>query len=106
MRGVVEEPGPGGDRSGDVRSVGEESDLEAFHRVLDHEPVVRERQSSECLARERDQPDPIAPEAAGVRRLVQEHGQELDRRWRRNVVLNKWLDYLSEQGHLVLERQA
>jgi len=36
--------------------------------------------------------------------LVQEHRQELDRRWRRNIVLNKWLDYLSEQGHLVLER--
>ena len=37
-------------------------------------------------------------------RLVQEHRKELDRRWRWNVVLNKWLDYLSEQGHLVLER--
>ncbi|MDJ0709893.1 MAG: DUF1249 domain-containing protein [Woeseiaceae bacterium] len=36
--------------------------------------------------------------------LVQKHRNELDRRWRRNVVLNKWLDYLSEQGHLVLER--
>lgn len=29
---------------------------------------------------------------------------ELDRRWRRNIVLNKWLDYLYEQGHLVLDR--
>ena len=28
----------------------------------------------------------------------------LDRRWRRNMVLNKWLDYLRDQGHLVLER--
>jgi len=37
-------------------------------------------------------------------RLVLEHRDELDRRWRRNVVLNKWLDYLSEQGHLILER--
>jgi len=36
--------------------------------------------------------------------LVREHREELDRRWRRNVVLNKWLDYLSEQGHLILER--
>ncbi len=36
--------------------------------------------------------------------LVREHRKELDRRWRRNIVLNKWLDYLSEQGHLVLER--
>lgn len=41
---------------------------------------------------------------AGLRKLVREHRQELDRRWRRNIVLNKWLDYLSEQGHLVLER--
>ena len=33
-----------------------------------------------------------------------EHREELDRRWRVNMVLNKWLDYLGEQGHLVLER--
>ena len=39
-----------------------------------------------------------------LRKLVNEHRRELDRRWRRNIVLNKWLDYLSEQGHLVLER--
>lgn len=39
-----------------------------------------------------------------LRRLVNEHREELDRRWRRNIVLNKWLDYLREQGHLVLER--
>ncbi len=39
-------------------------------------------------------------------RLVREHRRELDRRWRRNMVLNKWLDYLSEQGHLILEHQA
>ena len=39
-----------------------------------------------------------------LRKLVKEHGRELGRRWRRNMVLNKWLDYLSEQGHLVLER--
>ena len=38
-----------------------------------------------------------------LRRLVREHREELDRRWRRNMVLNKWLDYLSDQGHLVLE---
>lgn len=41
---------------------------------------------------------------ATLRKLVQEHHKELNRRWRRNVVLNKWLDYLSEQGHLILER--
>lgn len=39
-----------------------------------------------------------------LRRLSREHRAELDARWRRNVVLNKWLDYLSEQGHLVLDR--
>lgn len=41
---------------------------------------------------------------SALRRLVNEHRRELDVRWHRNVVLNKWLDYLSEQGHLVLER--
>lgn len=39
-----------------------------------------------------------------LRQLVREHREELDRRWRCNMVLNKWLDYLSDQGHLVLER--
>lgn len=32
------------------------------------------------------------------------HREELERRWRRNVVLNKWLEYLMDQGHLILER--
>ena len=40
----------------------------------------------------------------GFRKLVREHKQELDARWRRNIVLNKWLEYLSDHGHLVLER--
>jgi uncharacterized protein YqiB (DUF1249 family) len=39
-----------------------------------------------------------------LRKLVREHREELDRRWQRNMILNKWLDYLSEQGHLILER--
>ena len=39
-----------------------------------------------------------------LRRLAREHRAELDARWKRNVVLNKWLDYLMHQGHLVLER--
>ncbi len=39
-----------------------------------------------------------------LRRLVREHRRELDLRWRRNMVLNKWLEYLSDQGHLVLDR--
>jgi len=29
---------------------------------------------------------------------------ELNRRWRRNMLLNKWLEYLMDQGHLILER--
>lgn len=38
------------------------------------------------------------------RRLVAEHRKELDCRWRSNMILNKWLDYLTEQGHLILDR--
>jgi uncharacterized protein YqiB (DUF1249 family) len=39
-----------------------------------------------------------------LRRLARAHRLELDARWQRNVVLNKWLEYLTDQGHLVLER--
>jgi uncharacterized protein YqiB (DUF1249 family) len=41
---------------------------------------------------------------AALRRLSRIHGQQLDVKWRRNIVLNKWLEYLMDQGHLVLER--
>ena len=41
---------------------------------------------------------------AELRRLTRMHGAELGARWRRNIVLNKWLDYLLESGHLILER--
>lgn len=41
---------------------------------------------------------------ATLRRLAKEHKEELDARWKRNIVLNKWLDYLTDHGHLVLER--
>lgn len=41
---------------------------------------------------------------AALRRLVLAHREELDRRWRSNMILNKWLEYLVDQGHLVLER--
>lgn len=41
---------------------------------------------------------------AELRRLSKALRHELDSRWRRNIVLNKWLDYLLEQGHLILER--
>ena len=39
-----------------------------------------------------------------LRKFVDEHKRELDLRWRRNIVLNKWLEYLSDQGHLILDR--
>ena len=38
------------------------------------------------------------------RRLSRSHRRELDTRWRRNIILNKWLEYLMDQGHLILER--
>ncbi len=41
---------------------------------------------------------------AELRRLTRVHGAELGARWRRNIVLNKWLDYLLDSGHLILER--
>jgi len=31
--------------------------------------------------------------------LAREHSVELDRRWRVNIMLNKWLDYLYDMGH-------
>ena len=34
-----------------------------------------------------------------LRALAQTHSGELDRRWRVNMMLNKWLDYLLENGH-------
>jgi len=42
---------------------------------------------------------------AALRQFVHEHRSELDLRWQRNSILNKWLEYLSDSGHLVLERQ-
>jgi len=41
---------------------------------------------------------------AALLRLVRKHRRELDLRWQRNSILNKWLDYLSDQGHLILDR--
>jgi uncharacterized protein YqiB (DUF1249 family) len=34
-----------------------------------------------------------------LKELAGDSGRELDRRWRINMMLNKWLDYLSEVGH-------
>ena len=36
---------------------------------------------------------------AKLRELARSNGSELDRRWRLNMLLNKWLDYLFEVGH-------
>jgi len=41
---------------------------------------------------------------AELRRLKRAHRNELDARWRRNILLNKWLEYLMDQGHMILER--
>lgn len=41
---------------------------------------------------------------AELRRLARAHREVLGARWKRNVVLNKWLEYLTDQGHLILER--
>jgi len=41
---------------------------------------------------------------AELRRLRRANHRSLDARWKRNVVLNKWLEYLTDQGHLILER--
>jgi len=38
-----------------------------------------------------------------LQRLILEHKEELDRRWRLNIILNKWLEYLSDRGHLILD---
>ncbi len=38
-----------------------------------------------------------------LQRFVIEHKKELDRRWRLNIILNKWLEYLFDQGHLIIE---
>ena len=39
-----------------------------------------------------------------LKNIVRESHRELDLRWRRNIVLNKWLEYLSDKGHLILDR--
>lgn len=41
---------------------------------------------------------------AEFRRLTRAHRHELNARWRQNIVLNKWLEYLMDQGHLIFEQ--
>ena len=36
---------------------------------------------------------------AVLRQLALSSSRELDRRWSRNIMLGKWLDYLAERGH-------
>ena len=44
------------------------------------------------------------PRHAHWRKLISPEERELSARWKRNIMLNKWLEYLSDQGHLILER--
>lgn len=39
-----------------------------------------------------------------LKKIISVHDRELSARWKRNIVLNKWLEYLREQGHLILDR--
>ena len=41
---------------------------------------------------------------AGLPRLNAARSRERGARWKRNMILNKWREYLREQGHQVLER--
>lgn len=34
-----------------------------------------------------------------LKALAQAHSAELDRRWRNNIMFNKWLDFLLDMGH-------
>ncbi|MDA0705619.1 MAG: DUF1249 domain-containing protein [Proteobacteria bacterium] len=48
--------------------------------------------------------DGALAEAMGEHSSYRHHKLELDARWKRNIILNKWLEYLGDQGHLILER--
>jgi len=39
------------------------------------------------------------PRHDALRRLMEETAGELDRRWSKNIMLGKWLDYLHDMGH-------
>ena len=40
-----------------------------------------------------------APRHKTLRQLMSDGPRELDRRWARNIMLGKWLDYLHDMGH-------
>lgn len=75
--------------------------LEGGFRVADPDMRVRvylDGQLAEAMRFSGDHRHP------GLRRLIRAQRHELDKRWRRNMVLNKWLEFLMDQGHLILER--
>jgi len=70
-------------------------------RIADPDMQVRmylDGQLGECMGFSGDH------RHAELRRLCRAHRHELDKRWRRNIVLNKWLEFLMDGGHLVLEQ--
>jgi uncharacterized protein YqiB (DUF1249 family) len=70
-------------------------------RIADPDMLVRvyfDGRLAESMALRGDHRD------AGITRLAPAHRVELEARWRRNIILNKWLEYLVDQGHMVLER--
>ncbi len=70
-------------------------------RIADPDMQIRanlEGRHAEVVSQRHDQ------RHAELRRLSQAQRAELDARWRRNIVLNKWLEYLMDQGHLLLDR--
>jgi uncharacterized protein len=72
-------------------------------RVADPDMLVRvylDGQQAEAMSLGEDH------RSVEFRRLCRPNGGELGRRWTRNVILNKWLEYLLDQGHLILEQQA
>jgi len=42
----------------------------------------------------------ISPRHRVLRQLAASSAGELDRRWSRNIMLGKWLDYLDDMGHM------
>lgn len=70
-------------------------------RIKDPDMLIRvyfDGRLAELMALRGDQRNTV------MRRLTRLHNAELDARWRRNIILNKWLEYLMDQGHMILER--
>ena len=74
---------------------------ESEQRIADPDMRVRayfDGQLAEALTFDGDHP------YAKAGWLSRVHSKELEQRWHRNIVLNKWLEYLMDQGHLILDR--